>query len=495
MDLSPIAVIGAGAMGAGIAQVAAERGFDILLHDVRDGAAHAARAGIGARLDRAVAKGTMTADAAREGLARIRPVAAIADLAPARIAIEAVVEDLAVKAALFRDLEAVLADDAILASNTSSLSIGAIAAGCRRPGRVVGLHFFNPVPLMRLVEVVAGLGTDPAVVDQVRGLAEKLGKVAVTVRDTPGFLVNLAGRAYTQEALHILEEGVAGIAAIDTVLRDACGFRMGPFELLDLTGMDVNVPVSRTVFEGFGHDPRLRTTPGHVALLAAGRLGRKTGQGFYTYDADGRRVDPPAAPAIDAVPAPRVVIDGPAERMAALLPDGTIVLDQDDGASPILAAFEGEDCTGYALRRGLDPLRLVGIDLLPDTSRVVTLMAAPGADPAMAGSVAAAVAATGRTPVVIRDSAGFIAQRVLAMIVNLAAEIAQAGIATPDDIDRGVTLGLNYPVAPFAWADTVGPARLHAILQGLQVATGFDRYRPSLWLRRRALLGLPLATP
>ena len=288
-----IGVVGAGAMGQGIAQVALEGGFFLTLHDAHDGAAEEGLEKVFARLARRVEKGELAAGA----LAAMRRRASIAGrldgLAGCAAVIEAVVEDLAVKQAVFEGLEAVVGGECLLASNTSSLPIASIARGCRRRGRIAGMHFFNPVPLMRLVEVVRSLDTSGETVAALTSLGRRMGRTPVVVRDSPGFLVNLGGRAFTTEALRLLDEGVATPAQIDAILKDCGGFRMGPFELMDLTGMDVNWPVSRIVFEAFQNDPRLKTTPYHKLLLDAGRLGRKSGVGHYRYDAHGRIVDPP----------------------------------------------------------------------------------------------------------------------------------------------------------------------------------------------------------
>jgi 3-hydroxybutyryl-CoA dehydrogenase len=272
---------------------------------------------------------------------------------------------------------------------------------------------------------------------------------------------------------------------------------MGPFELMDLTGMDVNYPVSRIVFEAFQNDPRLKSTPFHKLLVDAGRLGRKSGIGHYRYDERGRMLDAPDpdfAPA--AEPAARALVPEPREGLADLLTAAGIErLSDDDGAAPIVVAPLGEDASSCALRLAIDHRRLVALDLTGDSSRRVTLMTAPGADPSVRKELAAALARAGRKVTAIKDSPGFVLQRVRAMIANLGMEMAQIGLAAPADIDLAMRLGLNYPKGPFAIAEEMGAAATFAVLQQLQAITGDDRYRPSLWLRRRALLGLPLDTP
>jgi len=491
-----LGVVGAGAMGSGIAQVALTGGIAVRLTDANAPQLEKTRAMLFQRLDRLAEKGEAKPDQIAAAKARLTLVAEVRELAPCGVVIEAIVESLEIKRTLFRALEAVLAEDAIIASNTSSIPIAAIAQACRHRRRVAGMHFFNPVPLMRLVEIIAAADTDAAVADALTELGRRMGRTPVTVKDAPGFLVNLGGRAYYQEALHLLQENVATPDDIDLVMRECCHFRMGPFELMDLTGMDVNYPVGEIVHKGYWYDPRLKSTPLHESLYLAGRYGRKAGQGFYRYDAEGKRLAAAPVPASAAATPARVILPEPVEGLVALaVAAGVETLAPDDGASPILVAPWGEDCTAIALRLGLDPRRTVAIDLAHDTSRRVTLMTAPGADPAAGDAAAALLAATGRAVTRIKDSPGFIAQRITAMIANLGAEMAQMGLASPADIDKAMQLGLNYPWGPLALADRLGVKRCYDIMRQLFETIGSDRYRPSLWLRRRALLGLPAATP
>ncbi len=493
-DAKMVGVVGAGTMGAGIAQVAVTGGCPVRLYDAAPGFAEKSKLGIAARIDRLAEKGTLSADAAAAAKARLQVVDDLAGMAPCAVVIEAVVEDLAVKHAVFTTLEAHCAPDAILASNTSSIPIARIAQALRHKGRVAGMHFFNPVPVMRLVEIISGPDTDPAVADTLAVLGERFGRVPVKVKDAPGFLVNFGGRSFTTEGLAIIHEGVATPEQVDQVMRDCCHFRMGPFELMDLTGIDVNHPVSEIVWQGYYNDPRLRTTPYHRSLREAGRLGRKTSQGHFTYDEKGVRTPGPVRDLPGAAAAGRVVLLDVSTALSELLA-GADQIAHDDGESPLLVAPVGEDCTMAAVRLGVDHRRLVAVDLLCDTSKRVTLMTAPGADPAMLGAVAARIEANGRAVTAIQDSPGFIQQRIRAMIANLGCEMAQIGIAAPADIDTAMQLGLNYPQGPLAMTDQMGVANVHAIMQALQAATGDDRYRPSQWLRRRAALNLPAATP
>lgn len=500
--VSTVGVVGAGAMGRGIAQLLATAGCEVLLHDTRPGAAEEAVASVVAVLDRLVTRGRLSEGDRAETAQRLHAVDGLRAFGGADLVVEAVVEDLAVKRAVFAELDDVVAADAVLATNTSSLSVTALAAGTRHPRRVCGLHFFNPVPLMRLVEVVPGELTDPDVVDRLLALVDSTGHTGVRVSDTPGFLVNHAGRAYSTEGLRLLDEGVAPAPDLDRVLREAAGFRMGPFELFDLTGLDVSQPVMETVWSGFYGDPRLRPSPTGRRRLAAGRLGRKSGGGFYDY-ADGAAAVPPEQPAPD-VPAVPVWVDpesAEGTRLADELDAHGVPLDE--GARPgagsvALVLPWGSDVTTALLAAGLPPERTLGVDPFGPPGALpprLTLAATPATHPAAADAAWAALARTGRPVTRTADSPGFVAQRVVACVVGLACEIAQLGLAAPDDVDAAVRLALGYPRGPLAWGDEIGPARVLGVLEGLHAATGDPRYRPSPWLVRRARLGVSLLTP
>jgi 3-hydroxybutyryl-CoA dehydrogenase len=491
-----VGVVGAGAMGRGIAQVSATGGMQVVIFDAAEGAAAAAQEFITSMIGRSVEKGRMEKSEGDAASGRVNVATDLSDLKDCDLVVEAIIENIDIKQKVFQQLEDVIRPDAIIASNTSSIRISSIASACKHRGRIAGLHFFNPVPLMKLVEVINGTDTTEDVTKALEVIGKRMGRVPVVVKDAPGFLVNLGGRAYTTEAMRIVWEGVATPVEVDAIMRDACGFRMGPFELADLTGIDVNFPVSQIIYNGYFQDKRLTTYPLHESMMEAGRLGRKTKAGFYKYQDDGTKVQPDVDKEITAAPASRVLLAEPSSALEKLARDlGISVLETDDGTSPILADPIGEDCTALAVRLGLDATRLVAIDTHTGVVSRATIMAAPGANEDIVQSVMATLKGVSGAVTRIKDNPGFVAQRIRAMIANLGCEMAQIGIATPEDIDKGMKLGLNYPLGSVELAEHMGTQNTLAILEEIQAITGEERYRPSQWLRRRALLDLPIHTP
>ncbi|MBC9071447.1 3-hydroxyacyl-CoA dehydrogenase [Thauera sp. CAU 1555] len=493
-----LGIVGAGLMGRGIAQIAATAGIEVVLHDARDDTVRQARQALSDTLDMLRGKGRMTADEATAALGRIRVADALADLAGCDVVVEAVVEDLAVKRELFAALEAVVTPHCILATNTSSLSVTEVAAACRHPARVAGFHFFSPVPLMKVVEVIDGVLGDPAVGDSLMVLAQRMGHRPVRASDTPGFIVNHAGRGFLTEALRIVGENVAPFHVVDRILREAAGFRMGPFELLDLTGLDVSHPVMETIYNQYYQEARYRPSPIARQRMKAGLLGRKSGQGFYSYvDGKGALPAQPTAPALSA--RALWIAEGEGDvRELLLVRLKTAGVPVDEGARPAADSVcvvlpLGRDCSSCVVEAGLDPVRTVAIDpLFVDLH--ATLMTNPLCAHWARDAVWAAMAAAGWSVSVIRDSAGCVVQRVMAMIVNIACDMAQQGIASPEDIDCAVSLGLGYPNGPLAMGDALGAGKVLRILENLHQLSGDPRYRPSPWLARRARLNASLRT-
>ncbi|MFW8566212.1 3-hydroxyacyl-CoA dehydrogenase [Orrella sp. 11846] len=498
--IKTVGVIGVGAMGKGIVQIAAQAGFDVMLFDQNGEAVQAAIKDIGAIWNRLVEKGRMTEEAVDNALANLHIAQTLGEMARCDVVIEAIIERLDIKQALFKELEGVVSEQCILATNTSSLSVTAIAAQCEHPQRVAGFHFFNPVPLMKVVEVIDGTRGDPAVGDALMTFASEMGHTPVRCKDMPGFIVNHAGRGLSTEGFRVVQEQVADYETVDRVMREQCGFRMGPFELMDLTGLDVSHFVMESIYRQFYDETRFRPSPLGTLRVAAGLYGRKSNGGFYNYS-EGKKNESPMLPVPAFETLPSVWVSpahpqGHAIATAWLRELGAAVQtgSRPDDSSLIVVTPYGEDVCTAIVEQDLDPERTVGLDtfgaLSPQRHR--TLMVAMTTTPHWR-DVAHAILALDQVQVsIIQDSPGFVGQRIQAMIVNIACEIAQQGIATPTDIDRAVKLGLGYPAGPLSLGDSLGAAAVLEILENMHIVTGDMRYRPSLWLRRRVLLGRSL---
>jgi len=505
-------------MGAGIAQVAAVAGHRVLLTDTVPGAAEQAIGQLRDRVKSQVAKGRLSIDPDTLDLAAVDLPA----LADCDVVIEAIVEDLAVKRELFAQLERIVGVDCVLASNSSSLSPTAMAAGLAHPGRLVGLHFFNPAPAMKLVEVISGLGTAPEIAERAADLAAAWGKTVVRSAATPGFIVNRIARPFYAESWRLYEEHASVPENIDAVLTGAGGFRMGPFAVMDLIGHDVNEAVTRSIWAAFGHDPRFTQSLAQRALVEAGWLGRKTGRGVYSYTGNladrgsgssaASRVTPPAAPA-PASPPPRAVVEralGSPQGNSPLRP----LIDRSD-----VAIVTGDRLTGAAagLRRGLvelpsgallaecegvtatalsaateRPVIVVDRVLDPATATAIALAPSDGC-PAVALAEATGLFQSANLAVfVVGDVPGLIVTRTVAMLANLAADALACHVASADDIDTAMRLGVGYPFGPLALAGQWGVRTVLTILDNLENWYRDGHYRPSPLLRRAALSGQSL---
>ncbi|WP_338771724.1 3-hydroxyacyl-CoA dehydrogenase PaaH [Massilia sp. METH4] len=505
---SIVAVIGSGAMGAGIAQVAAAAGHTVKLYDARPEALAKAVDDIAGAFGKLAAKGRMSGGDAEAARGRLHAVPALADVADAALVVEAIVENLDAKRALFTELEGIVAAGAILATNTSSISVTAIGAPLRHPERLVGMHFFNPVPLMALVEIVSGLATEQAVAQAVHDTAAAWGKIPVHAKSTPGFIVNRVARPYYAEAWRLLNEGAADTATIDAVLREAGGFRMGPFELMDLIGHDVNYAVTKSVFDAFYGDPRFTPSVLQREMVDAGFLGRKTGRGFYRY-AD--NAVPPQPKSEPNCPRPEYVgYSLEAGANAAL-------------TAPMLARFEAHGlhvtrrtsaeghqhgeapafhCNGAAIyltdgRTATARARAnkhddtVVFDLVLDAPHAARIAIAR-ADQCGEAAYQAAVAlfqSAGFAVTRLDDVPGLAVMRTVAMLANEAADAVHQGVCSAHAVDMAMQKGVNYPKGPLAWADEVGAGHIVKVLDNLAAAYGEDRYRVSPLLRRRQASG------
>jgi len=491
LNQAPLLVVGAGIMGMGIAQVAAQSGHNVWVYDTRAEAAVQAKHKLADTLAALVTKGKMTADAVQGVLSRITPVAQLSDAAHVRLVVEAIVENLAVKRSLFQELEALVGEHCILATNTSSLSVTAIANGLKHPARMVGMHFFNPVPLMKLVEVVSGLQTDAAVAQSIFDLAGAWGKTAVHARSTPGFIVNRIARPFYAETLALLQEQAAQPEQLDALFRGA-GFRMGPCELIDLIGHDTNFSVTQSVFEANFFDRRFTPSLVQREMVEGGLLGRKSGRGFYNY--------PDGAPALAAshvstLPATaQWVVHGSGDVADALASAVSQCLGGKTASRATSSNWVGLEVAGLQLRQtdGRPAWQVAQdacltdvavFDELPTVAGGVLAFACVGRQNA-SELAAAALHALGYVPAQVSDTPGLVVARTLAMLVNEAADAVLHGVCTPEGANAAMKLGVNYPAGPFDWLDRMGRARVVAVLHALDACYRGERYRVSPWLQR-----------
>ena len=492
-----VGIVGAGVMGAGIAQVAALAGHHVRIYDARPGSANAAVIRITTAIDDFMQKRKGSPDKARSAKERLSAVDSLNGLAHCGLIIEAIVEDLECKRTLFRELEKIAEPETIFATNTSSLSVTAIAAALEHPQRLAGMHFFNPAAVMPLVEIIRGAATAPEITTTLRALAEHWGKTPVNALSTPGFIVNRVARPFYAEALRVLEERGADCATIDAVMRDAGGFRMGPFELMDLIGNDVNYVVTRSVFDAFYGDRRFTTSILQLELVQAGYLGRKTGRGFYTYEA-GEPVAAPSTAASCLAPAHvRICGESPAahaladrltesstsfERVLAHSDDR--IAEWDGGA---LYRSDGRTATARAVATGEDNTILMDLAFDDRTATRAAIAIADQADPHALHAAIGLLQAAGYTVSVICDIPGMIVLRTLAMLANIAADAVNEEVCSVDDLDLAMRKGMNYPRGPLEWADEIGLSNIVRALDHLGAAYGGDRYRVSTLLRRKGL--------
>lgn len=463
--LHTVAVIGGGTMGAGIVEVAASAGHSVLLYDISADAITRAIDGIAQRLDSRVNRGKLRAEQAQTLLARITPAAELNQLADAQLVIEAASERLEIKQALFSQLAEICSPSTLLTSNTSSISITAIAAGIKHPERVAGLHFFNPAPVMKLVEVVSGLATSAEVVEQLCLCVSAWGKQPVRCRSTPGFIVNRVARPYYAEAWRALEEQVATPEVIDAALRDGGGFPMGPLALTDLIGQDVNFAVTCSVFNAFWQDRRFLPSLLQQELAIAGRLGKKSGHGVYRWPAENQ-----SEVALAAVSA--------ASAAKRIRRDVVTELDE-----VLLLETAGETALALSVQHNRP------VVVYDYTAGDTVVLASAATNPQSATDKAVYFfQQQGKKVLRIADYPGLLVWRTVAMLANEALDAVQKGVASAEDIDTAMRLGVNYPHGPITWGETLGWGRVLRLLENLQQHYGEERYRPSALLREKALL-------
>ncbi|MCY0953926.1 3-hydroxyacyl-CoA dehydrogenase [Streptomyces sp. H27-S2] len=480
-----VAVVGAGTMGQGIAQVALLAGHRVLLYDINASLAADGAGIVQDRVERMAAKGRLGQAESEDAIARIAPAVSLTDLADAALVVEAVVEDAGVKRALFRALEEVVAPDALLATNTSSLSVTELAAGLAHPGRFLGLHFFNPAPLLPLVEVVTGFATDPAAAESAYATVLGWGKTPVRCADTPGFIVNRIARPFYAEAFAVYEERGADPATIDAVLRESGGFKMGPFALTDLIGQDVNEAVTRSVWESFFRSPKFTPSLAQRRLVQSGRLGRKSGHGWFPYGPDAVLPQPHTAGPEDAPEKVTVVGDlGPAAELADLLEEAGIAVTATEHGGPyIQLPGEGQLVLADG-KTSVEFADVVYFDLALDyrgCTRVALSASADTSERTLAEAVGL-FQKLGKKVSVIGDVPGMIVARTVAMLIDLTADAVARGAASAEDVDTAMRLGVNYPLGPAEWHDRLGRDWAYDLLHHLDERCPGGRYAPSLAL-------------
>ncbi|WP_257017878.1 3-hydroxyacyl-CoA dehydrogenase [Serratia fonticola] len=490
-----VAVIGAGTMGIGIAQVAAAAGHQVKLFDIALPAASRALEQLGQRLRKRVEAGKADAHSTETLLGHIQLTGSLSDLADCSLVIEAVAEKLAIKQSLFRDLEAICSTDTLFASNTSSLSITAIASALQHPQRMAGLHFFNPAPLMKLVEIVGGLETSPETLSCLQALAQHWGKHSVVCRSTPGFIVNRVARPFYGETLRALEEQVADPATLDAVLRDAGGFAMGPLQLTDLIGQDVNYAVTESVYQAFYQDSRFTPSLVQQELVAAGHLGRKSGRGFYRYGSE--QVAPSAifASAVTADLPHSVTLHGDWSAIgefAQLLTGNAAAIKHPGQTSPFAWVDEvtfmltnGKTASQVAEEIG-SPVVLFDLSVNYQHAPVITISSAEQNAVPHTAKVIRLLQSLGKQVIHLPDYPGLLVMRTVAMLANEALDVVNKGVANAADTDDAMRFGVNYPQGPLAWGSKLGWQQILTTLENLQRYYAEPRYRPMPLLRRYA---------
>ena len=496
LTLERIGVAGAGTMGAGIAQVSCLGGFETHLFDPSAEALAAGEERVRAALAKGVERGMWSETEAAAAGDRLRPCDRLEELAPCELVIEAAPEDLELKRALLGRLAEVCGAHTLLATNTSSLSVTAVAAEVPRPERVCGMHFFNPPALMKLVEVVPGDATAEDAVSALRRVAERMGRTAVRAADEIGFIANRVARPYGLEALRLLGDRIATHEQIDRICRLGGGFRMGPFEVMDLVGVDVGFEVSKSLWEQSFHEPRWQPHPIQARMVAAGRLGRKSGRGYYDYRGGPHRPQDPQPTPGGGQGTVRVRGEG---RLAGELEGLAVAAGYEVEVVPNRGAgeltiegggFETSLLAASSLAAGGYPTG-IGFHALPPLhdSKLLELTRGGSASDQDAAAVEAFFARLGFAVEWVGDAPGLVLGRIVCQLVNEAAFALQRGIGTSEDIDTAMRLGFNYPRGPLEWGEAIGLGHVLAVLDGLRAELGEERYRAAPLLRRAAREG------
>lgn len=494
-----VTVIGAGTMGAGIAQIAAQAGHTVYLYDLSQDTIQHGIEHITKGLSRLVEKNKLSIADKEQLLNRIHPTTDIKQLSESRLIIEAIFEDINVKQKVLLELEELCGENTILASNTSSISITAIGSVLKRPQNLAGMHFFNPAQIMKLVEIVSGITTSPTIAETLFDTATAWGKKAVHVKSTPGFIVNRVARPYYAEALRALQEGTANIATIDAVMRESGGFRMGPFELMDMIGHDVNYAVTCSVFSAYYNDPRFLPSLLQKDLIDAGFLGRKTGRGFYDY------VDENNNPKVDTLmtdscPLEIIVYGEPGieQSIIQLLKDNQIEYQTKESNSfkfivndVHIALTDGRTATERSAKENIVDLVLFDLALDFTNSNRCAITSSAQASAKAATTAIAFFNAIGKSVSVLNDVPGMLVMRTVCMLANEGADAVNQQVCNEQAVDTAMEYGVNYPLGPLAWAERIGLENVINVLRNLAQTYGEDRYRISPLLQKNAFAHIP----
>lgn len=495
---SIIGIVGAGIMGRGIAQVAAKAGHQVVLYDNWDGAVDNAMKINKKELSRLVEKGKMSQEAKDKTISLMKPTMEIQDLSVCDLVIEAIIENKDIKQDIFKQLEDICGD-VVIASNTSSISISALANGMKRPHRVIGMHFFNPAPIMKLVEVISGLQSDKQLIEDVYNLANSWGKKAVYVKSSPGFIVNRIARPFYAEALRVYEEGVSDFASIDEVIRTSGKFRMGPFELMDLIGNDTNYSVTESTFNSYYQDPRFKPSLTQQEFSQAGLLGRKSGNGFYKYE-DGKQVGRELVQKVtpSTLDIKQVVVHGDlgcADTLIPLFKNAGIQVLEAKGEGYIsfndIKLFIANGKMASQLSKELNERAIAQVDLNIDfeNTKSVTIATSLLATKNTASNIAALFTKIGKEVLQVKDSPALIMARTVSMLINEASSTVTNGVCDEPSCDIAMENGVNYPIGPFKWADKMGIDKALEILNNLEDFYKDTRYRADRGIIEKSIIG------
>ncbi|HEY7629882.1 MAG TPA: 3-hydroxyacyl-CoA dehydrogenase NAD-binding domain-containing protein [Thermoleophilaceae bacterium] len=491
-----LGVVGAGTMGAGIAQLGVLAGMETVVHDPVPGALERGEQSVLGGLAKGAERRRWSEDDARAAGELLQLSERLEDLGDCGLVIEAAPERPDLKRELFEALSEVCAEDAVLASNTSSILVSSIASAAAHPENVVGMHFFNPPPLMKLLEVIAAAQTSERALSMARAVGEAMGKTVIVASDGPGFLVNRCGRPVNGEALRLLQERVASVEQIDRIARLGGGFRMGPFELMDLVGIDVGYEVARSFNEQSFGEPRWKPSMLQARMVAAGTLGRKTGQGWYSYEDGPHRPDDEDPPVPSGGEGRAVAIVGEGVLADGLRERGVAAGFDVGGGDPELVVHvtpgEAVDALGRPLvvlcaDRSLAEHAIpgaVGFHLLPPIGKLVELTRLSDTDAEAAKAAECFFTSLGFHREWVEDAPGLVLGRLVCQLVNEALFAIGEGVGSAEDVDAGTTLGLNHPRGPVAWGREIGFDHVLATLDGLWEERREERYRAAPLLRR-----------